>query len=71
MAAASLIPKADVGFEHPAKGPHHCRECRHYLIGMRCRLVAGRVEPGDWCELFEARAARSEDRHAAFVREDR
>ena len=44
--------KEQVGFESPAKGPHHCGECR-YFLGGRCAIVLGVVTAGDWCEKFQ------------------
>lgn len=44
--------KEQVGFESPAKGPHHCGECR-YFLGGRCAIVFGVVTSGDWCEKFQ------------------
>lgn len=43
-----------VAFEHPAKGPHHCSECEHY-VGRHCTKVVDPISPGDWCRLFEAK----------------
>jgi len=44
--------KERVGFEHPAQGPNHCGDCKHFL-GGRCAIVAGIVEAGDWCRKYE------------------
>lgn len=46
-----LYTKKEVGFEHPAQGPNHCGDCKHYL-GGRCAIVAGTVQPEDWCRKF-------------------
>lgn len=50
-----LLPHAEVEFEHPAKGPHHCSECVHWL-GARCEIVEPPVEAGDWCNRWTAGA---------------
>jgi len=50
------VAKPSVGFEHPAKGPHHCSQCQHYQGGS-CEVVQGRIAPGDWCRRFK-RAVR-------------
>lgn len=47
-----MFSKAQVGFEHPAKGPHHCSECKHFRGPNSCEIVSGRIEAGDWCEKF-------------------
>lgn len=46
--------KAEVGFESPAKGPHHCGQCVHYLGGA-CAIVQGAIDADDWCEKFKAK----------------
>lgn len=56
--------KRDVGFEHPAKGPHHCSECIYYThpekkIGQ-CDIVLGNIEPKDWCREFEEKESGSD-----------
>lgn len=48
-----MFTKSDAAFEHPAQGPHHCSQCVHYLRRGSCRIVAGIIEPGDWCKKFE------------------
>jgi hypothetical protein len=55
------LEKADVDFEHPAKGPHHCSECEHFEPPHACGLVKGRIDAGDWCRRF--RAKDSKDRY--------
>lgn len=51
--------KKAVAFEHPAKGAHHCSECRHYRADETCEIVAGRVLPRDWCKEFKAKSTRA------------
>ena len=46
-----MYSKESVGFEHPAKGPNHCGDCKHFR-GDRCTIVSGSVESGDWCRKF-------------------
>ena len=61
------LAKSAVGFEHPAKGPRHCGECRHFRRASdTCEIVAGTVTPPDWCKRFVLRAAdraAKRDRH--------
>jgi len=49
--------KSEVGFEHPAEGPHHCGQCEHFLGAkkQRCAIVAGVITPPDWCRKFDAK----------------
>lgn len=49
------LSKAEVHYEHPAKGADHCGACRHFDGQNGCEIVAGPIEPGDWCERFEAK----------------
>lgn len=54
--------KAEVEFEHPARGDNHCHECQHFnrIAGVNCRIVRGLVEPEDWCNKFDAIGMRSD-----------
>lgn len=56
--AAVKLAKSAVDFEHPAKGPHHCTECRHFLAPHGCELVRGHINAGDWCDRFTMKRAR-------------
>ena len=49
-----MLSKSSVGYESPAKGPHHCSECEHFRGPSRCEIVAGTIKPGDWCERWKA-----------------
>jgi len=45
-----------VEFEHPAQGPHHCSQCKHWL-GPKpdddsCGIVVPPVTAPDWCKEF-------------------
>lgn len=45
--------KARVDFEHPAKGPNHCADCKYFCGDKNaCRIVKGDVHPEDWCKKF-------------------
>ena len=63
------LAKSDVEFEHPAKGPHHCSECRHFLRAERaCTVTQGRIMPQDWCNKFsEKRASDAREKHYAAL----
>jgi hypothetical protein len=45
--------KEEVKFEHPAKGPNHCKDCVHWNAPNRCKIVEGKVMGVDWCDKFE------------------
>jgi hypothetical protein len=51
--------KAQVGFEHPAQGMDHCRDCVHFRRPHGCQIVAGTVQAGDWCRKFQAKGKRA------------
>ncbi len=64
------LAKLDVDFEHPARGRHHCAECRHFDAPEECRIVAGRVLSRDWCKRFEDKREHREaaaSRHLGMV----
>lgn len=57
--AAEKFTKAEVDFEHPAKGKYQCRGCKHFLPGQRaCAIVAGEITAPDWCKKFDAAPVR-------------
>jgi hypothetical protein len=47
------LSKPSVGYEHPARGPHHCRQCEHFEPPSRCAIVEGVIRPEDWCRRFK------------------
>lgn len=53
--------KAEVNFQHPAKGRDDCDECVHWLGPDKpaCELVQGKVEHEDWCRKFELDRAKA------------
>jgi len=63
------LAKTDVAFEHPARGPHHCSQCRHFNRDSRdsCEIVAGRVLPRDWCTKFASLKGRRDSKVAAHM----
>jgi len=52
------LAKSQVEYEAPAQGKDHCSLCRHFKSPRACELVAGKIEPIDWCKLFERRRIR-------------
>ena len=53
------VSKASVGFEAPAKGPHHCSQCVHWEPPDACEIVAGMVDGDDWCRRFRAKGSNA------------
>ncbi len=52
------VPKADVRYGRGML-TRHCSLCEYFVPPHACERVAGRIEPGDWCNLF-ARATVKE-----------
>jgi hypothetical protein len=50
--------KAEVHFEHPARGENHCSQCVHFEVERPngCEVVAGYIAASDWCDQFKAKA---------------
>jgi hypothetical protein len=51
---ADKVSKASVAYEHPAAKSNHCGICRHFQSPHACEIVAGEIQPEDWCERFAA-----------------
>ena len=49
--------KAEVNYEHPARGEHKCSECVHFEVirPNGCEIVRGLILPGDWCNKWKAK----------------
>lgn len=54
----SMLTKDEVGFEHPAKGSDSCGGCKQFRPMHTCRIVAGYIRSGDWCEKYEIKGKR-------------
>lgn len=60
--AADKKSKADVGYLGPfMEHPHNrrCDECTMFRKPFSCTAVAGEIDPGGWCHLFEVAARLS------------
>ena len=53
MDETEKYPKSEVEFEHPAKGPNHCKDCAHWLSPNRCAIVRGHIAGIDWCDKWK------------------
>jgi hypothetical protein len=56
-----IYTKAQVGYQHPAKGEDHCGTCKHFEVRRKngCEIVAGKILAGDWCKKYAEK--RSEE----------
>lgn len=61
------LAKSSVGFEHPAKGPNHCGQCKHFEAPDSCRIVAGMIEGPDWCKRFRDKREAKRQKAAAHL----
>jgi len=53
-AATHQFSKSEVGFQHPAKGPDHCKDCVFFEVIKThgCQIVSGLILPVDWCKKY-------------------
>lgn len=59
-AAAPPLTKADVGYQDVPRNGEACGTCVYFLLPQksdsqgygRCRMVAGRIAGGGWCEVW-------------------
>lgn len=56
--AVTKFSKTEVDFEHPARGESHCADCIHFQgrSAKTCAIVAGDIEPGDWCKKYKEKS---------------
>lgn len=55
-AEAAKVSQASVGYvAHPNAG-HACGGCKLYEAPTACKLVAGKISPAGWCQLWVAKA---------------
>lgn len=62
-----MYRKSQVGFEHPAKGPDHCSECRHFRPPDSCEIVSGEIRPEDWCRKFMPAKSKAQQEAMAIA----
>ena len=54
---SAKLTKAEVNYS-PGKPAEHCGNCTHYEPPNACSLVRGDIDPGYWCEKWEAKDGR-------------
>lgn len=55
-AEAAKVSQASVGYvTHPNAG-HACGGCKLYEAPAACKLVAGKISPAGWCQLWVSKA---------------
>ncbi len=53
--AAAKVSKREAGYQPRPRGRQSCMNCkffRHGCRGANCTVVAGRVSPMGWCQLW-------------------
>lgn len=65
-----MYAKSEVGFEHPAKGPQHCAECKHFRAPSGCEIVSGLIRPEDWCKKFMPAKSKAQQEAMAIAEHD-
>jgi hypothetical protein len=50
--AATKIAQAAAKYQDHPHGSQHCAICTYFEPPSSCKLVAGRIVPNGWCELF-------------------
>ncbi len=68
MAGVKPLPaqqKADkklVKYQDTPKGSQSCDHCLHFVPPDQCKLVAGKISPKGWCQLFAPKPKRGASR---------
>ncbi len=61
LAAVAVPPRADarakiaqnlVHYQEKPKGPQECDNCLHFVPPASCKMVAGKINPKGWCQLY-------------------
>ncbi|MBV1705986.1 MAG: high-potential iron-sulfur protein [Hyphomicrobiales bacterium] len=54
-ARAAQVSQVSVKYQTSAKDGHSCSNCKLFAPPSSCKIVAGTVSPGGWCELWNDR----------------
>ncbi len=54
-AKAAQVTQASVNYQNSSKDGHSCSNCKLFVAPSSCKIVAGKVSPGGWCELWNDR----------------
>jgi hypothetical protein len=52
LAAQQKADKKLVKYQDTPKGSQSCGHCLHFVPPDQCKLVAGKISPKGWCQLF-------------------
>ena len=51
-AAQAKIAQNLVKYQEKPKGPQECDNCLHFIPPSSCKVVAGKINPKGWCQLY-------------------
>ena len=51
-AAQAKIAQNLVKYQEKPKGPQECDNCLHFIAPASCKMVAGKINPKGWCQLY-------------------
>ena len=51
-AAQAKIAQNLVKYQEKPKGPQECDNCLHFVAPASCKMVAGKINPKGWCQLY-------------------
>jgi hypothetical protein len=52
LTAQQKADKKLVKYQDTPKGSQSCDHCLHFVPPDQCKLVAGKISPKGWCQLF-------------------
>ena len=50
--AQTKIAQKLVQYQEKPKGPQECDNCLHFVPPSSCKMVAGKINPKGWCQLY-------------------
>jgi hypothetical protein len=50
--AQAKIAQNLVKYQEKPKGPQECDNCLHFIAPASCKMVAGKINPKGWCQLY-------------------
>lgn len=50
--ALAKMTQKSVHYQNKPKGSEKCATCVHFQSPASCNVVAGKINPGGWCQLY-------------------
>ena len=54
--AAANVSQGAAHYQTTPKGDQFCGNCSHFVAPTACKIVAGDINPGGWCQLWAKKA---------------